>query len=107
MGKLFPWWVHAKEPTEEALASLYDAAFGSCTMCRRCNFNCPMGLDMGLLMRTARSILTAQGRVPAGLQETVDIHLKTGNNMGISKEDFLETVEWRGEEVQRGGGGPS
>ena len=105
-GRLFPWWVKAKQPTEEQLDNLYDAAFGSCTMCRRCNFSCPMGIDMGLLMRTARSILTAQGRVPPGLQETVDIHLATGNNMGISKEDFIETVEWMEEEVQKAVGDP-
>ncbi len=107
MGRLFPWWVKARQPTEEQLAKLYDAAFGSCTMCRRCNFNCPMGIDMGLLMRTARSILAAQGQIPGGLQETVDVHLETGNNMGISKEDFLETVEWMEEEVQREVGDPN
>ncbi len=106
MGRIFPWWVHAKEPTEEQLESLYDAAFGSCTMCRRCNFSCPMGLDMGLMMRTARAILTAQGRIPPGLKETVDVHLETGNNMGISREDFIETVEWMEEEVQSAVGDP-
>ena len=107
MGRLFPWWVHAKEPTGEELDKLYDIAFGSCTMCRRCNLSCPMGLDMGLIMRTARSILTAQGRIPPGLKETVDIHLGTGNNMGISKEDFVETVEWMEEEVQKAVGDPN
>jgi TusE/DsrC/DsvC family sulfur relay protein len=107
MGRLFPWWVHAKEPTEEQLDKLYDVAFGSCTMCRRCNFSCPMGLDMGLIMRTARSILAAQGRVPPGLQDTVDTHLESGNNMGISKEDFVETAEWMEEEVQKAVGDPT
>ena len=107
MGRLFPWWVQAKKPTEEQLAKLYDAAFGSCTMCRRCNFSCPMGLDMGLIMRAARSVLTPLGRIPQGLKETVDIHLETGNNMGISKEDFVETVEWMEEEVQRAVGDPN
>jgi Fe-S oxidoreductase len=107
MGKLFPGWVHAVEPTEEHLDSLYDAAFGSCTMCRRCNLSCPMGLDMGLMMRTARSILTAMGRIPSGLKATVDTHLETGNNMGISREDFIETVEWMNEELQSSLGDPT
>jgi TusE/DsrC/DsvC family sulfur relay protein len=107
MGRLFPWWVHAKEPTDAELDKLYDIAFGSCTMCRRCNFSCPMGLDMGLIMRAARSILAALGRVPSGLQETVNTHLETGNNMGISKEDFVETAEWMEEEVQKAVGDPN
>jgi len=106
MGRLLPGWVHATQPNEEELDKLYDVAFGSCTMCRRCNLSCPMGLDMGLIMRTARSMLTAIGRVPSGLQETVDTHLATGNNMGISREDFIETVEWMEEEVQRTVGDP-
>ncbi len=106
MGRLFPWWVKAKEPTEEQLANLYDAAFGSCTMCRRCNFSCPMGIDMGLLMRTARSILTAQDRIPSVLKKAVDIHLATGNSMGIGKDDLLETVAWMEEEIQKAVGDP-
>jgi TusE/DsrC/DsvC family sulfur relay protein len=107
MGRLFPAWVHASDPTEDQLEALYDAAFGSCTMCRRCNLSCPMGLDMGLMMRTARSILTAMGRIPSGLKATVDTHLETGNNMGISREDFVETVEWMNEELQSALGDPN
>jgi Fe-S oxidoreductase/sulfur relay (sulfurtransferase) DsrC/TusE family protein len=106
MGRLFPWWVGAKEPTEEQLDKLYDAAFGSCTMCRRCNFSCPMGIDMGLVTRTARSMLTAQGRIPPLLKEAVEIHLETGNSMGLSKKDLIETVEWMEEEIQKAVGDP-
>ncbi len=107
MGKLIPGWVHAAEPTEEQLEKLYDAAFGSCTMCRRCNLNCPMGLDMGLMMRAARSILTGLDRIPSGLKATVNAHLETGNNMGVSREDFVETVEWIEEELQKDLGDPN
>ena len=107
MGRLAPGWVHAAKPTEEQLDQLYDVAWGSCTMCRRCNFSCPMGLDMGLIMRTARSMLTALGRTPSGLQATVDTHLESGNNMGISREDFVETAEWMEEELQSALGDPN
>jgi Fe-S oxidoreductase len=34
------------------------------------------------------------------LKATVDIHLKTGNNMGVSEEDYVETVKWMEEELQ-------
>jgi Fe-S oxidoreductase len=59
-----------------------------------------MGVDVGALMRTARGMLAALDRVPEGLQATVDIHLETGNNMGISEEDFVDTLEWMEEELQ-------
>lgn len=101
MGRLFPAWVHGEDPSEEALAELYDVAWGSCTMCRRCTFRCPMGIDTALLIRTARSMLQACGRVPKGLQDTVDAHLKTGNNMSMKREDFIDTAEWMQEELQK------
>lgn len=101
LGQLAPGWVHASQPTDEQMASLYEAAFGNCTMCRRCNLSCPMGLDMGLMMRTARWMLTSQGLIPPGLKATIDTHLATGNNMGVSREDFLDTVEWMQEELQQ------
>lgn len=100
MGRVFPAWVNGKEPTESQLEALYDTAWGSCTMCRRCTMTCPMGVDMGLVMRVARSMLSSQGRTPKGLQDTVATHLKSGNNMGISREDFLDTVQWIEEELQ-------
>ena len=101
MGKLFPFWVDAKEPSEELLAELYDAVWGSCTMCRRCTFMCPMGVDMALLVRTARGILTECGQIPKGLKDIVDRHLKTGNTIGLSREDFIDTIEWMEVELQK------
>ena len=100
MGRLFPGWVHAKEPSEELLKELYDVAWGSCTMCRRCTMTCPMGVDTALLIRTARTMLEASGQIPQGLKDTVDIHLSTGNNMGVPREEFIATVEWMEEELQ-------
>ncbi len=100
VGRVFPAWVGARDLDEEMVATLVEAAFGTCTMCRRCSLNCMMGIDMGALIRTTRGMLAAMGRVPEGLQATVDVHLETGNNMGISETDFTETLEWMEEELQ-------
>jgi len=59
-----------------------------------------MGLNIHYLIRTARSALAAIDIVPPGLQSTVDTALEKGNNMGIAKEDWIETVEWLEEELQ-------
>ena len=101
MGKLFPLWVNAKEPSEELLAELYDAAWGSCTMCRRCTFMCPMGVDTALLIRTARGMLTDCDQIPKELKDIVNRHLNTGNTIGMSREDFIDTMEWIELELQK------
>jgi Fe-S oxidoreductase len=62
--------------------------------------NSPMGVDTRLIMRTARAMLTAMDMTPEGLKATVNVHLETGNNMGVTTEDFVETVEWMEEELQ-------
>ncbi|MFC2060473.1 TusE/DsrC/DsvC family sulfur relay protein [Chloroflexota bacterium] len=106
MGRLFPFWVDAKKPNEGLLAELYDAVWGSCTMCRRCTFMCPMGVDTALLTRTARGMLTDCNQIPKGLKDVVDRHLNTGNTVGISREDFIDTVKWIETELQKDIGDP-
>jgi Fe-S oxidoreductase len=85
---------------QAAVDALVTTAFGTCTMCGRCVINCPMGVDTRLLVRTARGVLDAMDMVPAGLKETVAVHLDVGNNMGVSETVFVETVEWMEEELR-------
>lgn len=100
MGKVAPGWVGAAELDQEMVEKLMMAAFGSCTMCGRCVINCPMGVDTRQIVRTARAMLTAMDMTPEGLKATVDVHLQQGNNMGVSEEDYVETVQWMEEELQ-------
>ncbi len=100
LGKAAPGWVGAAPLDQELIDSLIQAAWGSCTMCGRCVINCPMGVDTRQIIRTARAMLTAMDMTPEGLKATVDVHLETGNNMGVSEEDYVETVEWMEEELQ-------
>lgn len=92
---------------EEEMADLKDVVYGRCTMCRRCTLTCPMGVDTGMIMRAARGMLTLAHKAPKGLQDTVDIHILTGNNMGMPNEDLVETAKWMEEELQRDIGDPT
>jgi len=65
-----------------------------------------MGINIPYLIRAARGALAEVGIVPPGLQSTVDTAIEKGNNMGITKEDWLETVEWLEEELQQEVGDP-
>ncbi len=85
---------------EEKVNEWVDTLFGRCTLCGRCSVNCTMGINIPYLIRAARGALATAGLVPDGLQSTVTTALDTGHTMGISKEDWLETVEWLEEELQ-------
>ena len=100
VGKNIPGWVGGKEFNQAMVREWVDSLFGRCTLCGRCSLNCSMGLNIHYIIRTARSALAAIDIVPPGLQSTVDTALEKGNNMGIAKEDWIETVEWLEEELQ-------
>jgi Fe-S oxidoreductase len=100
-GRIFPRWVHADTPkNDEDLNRLKNIVFGTCSACRRCTMNCPMGVDTALLIRLARGILTELGIVPEGVFNVSRDTWETGNQMGVSEEDYLETLDWMKEELQ-------
>jgi Fe-S oxidoreductase/CheY-like chemotaxis protein len=99
-GRVFPWWVGAKTPvTDEDLERLKDIAFGTCTNCRRCTYNCPMGVDTATLNRIMRGLLTSVGVMPEGVRVVSKDQWEIGNQMGVLKEDYVDTLEWMSEEL--------
>ena len=100
-GKAAPWWVGAKSIyTDQELEDLKDTVFGKCTNCRRCSFNCPMGVDMATFNRMARGLLVHVGVMPDGVSHVSKDQWELGNQMGILQEEFLETLNWMEEELQ-------
>jgi Fe-S oxidoreductase/CheY-like chemotaxis protein len=99
-GRVFPKWVKAETPqTDEDLETLKDIAFGTCTNCRRCTFNCPMGVDTATLNRLMRGLLTRVGVMPEGVWAASKDTWEIGNQMGVLKEDYIDTLEWVSEEL--------
>jgi Fe-S oxidoreductase len=107
MGKLAPGLVGAKRMDRDLLLAWVDAVFGRCSLCGRCSINCTVGIALPRIFRAARAALGAMGLVPADLQATVDNSLKHGNNMAMTRQDWVETVEWIEEELQTETGDPS
>jgi len=100
-GRLFPWWVKAGSVwTDEELEELKDTVFGKCTNCRRCTINCPMGVDLATFNRMARGLLVSVGVMPEGVAVVSKDQWEIGNQMGVLKEEYLETLEWMEEELQ-------
>lgn len=83
----------------EFLKKCYDILWGECTTCKRCSLFCPFGIDIATMISTARTVCWSQGIVPEGLTRTLDHYRETGNQMGMSAEDFLDTCSWMEEET--------
>jgi len=100
-GRLFPWWVGAHSVyTDDELEDLKDTVFGKCTNCRRCSLNCPMGVDMATFNRMARGLLVHVGIMPEGVATVAKDQWEIGNQMGVLKQDYIETLQWMEEELQ-------
>ena len=107
-GRVFPRWVGAATVDSEAdLEELKDIVFGKCTNCRRCTINCPMGVDFATFNRTARGLLVSVGIMPEGVAVVSKDQWEIGNQMGVLKEDYLETLEWMEEEARDELGDPT
>ena len=70
-----------------------------CTECGRCNYTCPVGVDLASLIVRARG-LVPRDRSPGQIQKTADLHRTASNNMGLEVSDWLETGAY--EEIMSG-----
>jgi ferredoxin len=59
-----------------------------CTLCGRCQYGCPMGIQLMRAFRTCRG-LRGRDKVPGPLHKGTMMNLERGNNLGIPKDDFL------------------
>ena len=99
-GKIAPGLVGARKLDDEIVEEMVDLLFGTCTMCGRCVPHCSIGVDITYVIKKGREMLANMDYIPATLQSTVDAALETGNNMAISDQDFVETLEWLEEDLQ-------
>jgi Fe-S oxidoreductase len=93
--------IKKKDKIDEATVDeLYDTVYGECTMCRRCTMYCPFGIDVASIVASARSLCNSQGKVPEHLLKAVTTHLESGNQMAVTREEWVDTLEWMEEELQ-------
>ena len=78
---------------------IYRTVYHECTLCRRCTLFCPFGIDIGQMISLLRQLLFHCGIVPTELSKIVENYQATGNQMAVSKEDWVETLQWCEEEI--------
>ncbi len=69
-----------------------------CTMCGKCEYLCPMDIDIPGIVRNVRGLCDRE-KVPGILHKGLAVAIKTGNNLGAPKDDFVFIVEDVGEEL--------
>jgi len=69
-----------------------------CTMCGKCEHVCPMEIDIADLVRRVRS-LRVRDKVPGVIHKGVAEALRSGNNLGLPKDDFIFILQDVGEEL--------
>ncbi len=89
--------------TDHSIQEMADA-FYNCTACRRCHFECPMGIDHALLTHLGRYILSEIGIVPRALAVSVREQLAgaSGNTSAVPVPALLDTLAFLTEELKDG-----
>lgn len=100
VGRAFPGWFGAKQTADEALAKLAETAFASCTLCHRCTFECPFGVETAEIMRVMRSVATATGYAPEMLVEIAGAAIAKEESADLFRDIFLDQVKELEKEVQ-------
>jgi Fe-S oxidoreductase len=87
--------------TDEKIQEMAES-FWNCTACRRCHFECPMGIDHGLVTHLGRYILSEIGIAPRALVVSTREQLAgvTGNTSAIPVPALLDGLEFLSEEMQ-------
>lgn len=85
---------------EEFLDRMYQTVYKECNMCRRCTMYCPHGIDVAQIIALSRALLTHLDRAPEALKNAIQNYKEFGNQMGITKEDWVDTIEWCEEETE-------
>ncbi len=87
--------------TEERIRELAESVY-QCTGCRRCAFECPMGIDHGLITHLSRYILSEMDIVPKALVVATREQLEgtTGNTSAIPVPALLDTLEFLAEDIR-------
>ncbi|MFH2058346.1 MAG: (Fe-S)-binding protein [Pseudomonadota bacterium] len=69
-----------------------------CLLCNRCTQNCPVGITMSSIVSKGRSHPNAADLISEDIRNGIRSRLSTGDVNGLTKEDFVETIEWMSEE---------
>jgi Fe-S oxidoreductase len=71
-----------------------------CNGCRKCSMYCPFGIDIAYLLFVVRRICHTCGMVPQFMQDTVNSHSVTLNQMWVKQDEWIDTLQWQEEDAR-------
>jgi len=77
-----------------------EIAHTECTLCKRCAMYCPFGIDVAYLMSVVRRICHKLGVTPLYIQDTVNSHSATHNQMWVKEDEWIDTLQWQEEDAR-------
>lgn len=77
-----------------------EIAYTECNMCRRCAIYCPLGIDTAYLLGLVRRICHKLNVTPLYLQDTVNSHSVTANQMWVKEDEWIDTLLWQEEDAR-------
>ncbi|AAL63412.1 conserved iron-sulfur protein [Pyrobaculum aerophilum str. IM2] len=88
-----------KKVNDDVLELLYTY-YWQCLTCRRCGYVCPFGIDQADITRVVRGVLFEAGLVSRYAAMTIDKHIDTGNNMGITPAATINILTYFANEIK-------
>jgi Fe-S oxidoreductase len=85
---------------QDYLGNLYKRVYLECNMCRRCSLYCPFGIEIAFMIALLRATLFSQGIAPEPLKSAIKNYQAEGNQMAVTKEDWVDTIAWCIEEIE-------
>ena len=71
-----------------------------CNLCKRCSMYCPFGIDIAYMMLVVRRIIHKLGVTPLYIQDTVNSHSVTMNQMWVKEDEWIDTLQWQEEDAR-------
>ncbi len=71
-----------------------------CNVCKRCSMYCPFGIDIAYMMLTVRRICHKLEITPLYIQDTVNSHSATMNQMWVKEDEWIDTLQWQEEDAR-------
>ncbi len=71
-----------------------------CNLCKRCSMYCPFGIDIAYMLLTVRRICHKLEITPLYIQDTVNSHAATMNQMWVKEDEWIDTLQWQEEDAR-------
>ncbi len=84
----------------EFIKTAAEIVYTECNVCMRCSMFCPFGIDIAHLISLVRRICHFCRVVPQYLQDTVNSHAVTMNQMWVKQDEWIDTLQWQEEDAQ-------